>query len=103
MAQQSAESMLETEAETIGFVKEWLHENEDLILWEVIMQDLARDKPELPKHQCGDCAAYKTPFCHFGSHHDVITKKDKACAGFYPDRHIPRKKLKKRIVQRRVE
>ena len=78
--------------------------SKDLMGYEILMRKLAEGKTELPDNACGQCAAYKTPFCLFSNFNDVITKKDRACASFYPDRHIPREKLKKkRIVQRRVE
>ena len=76
----------------------------DLMGYEVMMRDLAKDKELAPKNTCGQCAAYKIPFCSFANRNDVIQKSDLCCVDFYPDRHIPRDKLKKpRVVQRRVE
>jgi hypothetical protein len=76
----------------------------DLMGYEIMMQDLAKDKTWRPKNTCGQCSAYKTPFCAFQNYRDVIKKSDQCCIDFYPDRHIQRDKLKKpRIVQRRVE
>ncbi len=92
-----------TESETIGFMREWLHEHQDLIMWEIIMQDLAKTAKPLPNNQCGQCAAYKTPFCIFSNYNDIIQKKDQCCGSFYPDRHIPRDRLKKpRQVEKRI-
>lgn len=51
-----------------------------------------------PQNVCGDCAAYKTPFCTFARFAGVIKKTDVACADFYSDRHILRRKLKKPTV-----
>jgi len=55
-----------------------------------------------PQNICGDCAAYKTPFCIFSDQQRYITKKDVACSSFFPDRHINRKKLKVKKVMKRL-
>jgi len=102
MAQRSEENRLEDEA--CGWMREFLHENMDLIAWEVLMQEIAKTAKPLPQNTCGQCSAYKTPFCVFANYQGVIAKKDQCCGSFYPDRHIPRDRLKKpRVVQRKVE
>jgi len=57
---------------------------------------------EPPQVRCGDCAYYKTPKCTFENMAGYIKKKDGACADFFLDRHIGRKKLRRK-VQKRVE
>jgi hypothetical protein len=56
------------------------------------------DPETQPQNVCGDCTAYKTPFCSFPRFAGIIKKTDIACADFYPDRHIPRSKPQKRTV-----
>ena len=60
------------------------------------------EKIENYKGVCGNCAFYKTPKCTFENMAGYIKKKDGACADFFPDRHIERKKLRRK-VQKRVE
>lgn len=74
--------------------------SKDLMGYEITMRSLCIGR-EPPKNPCGECSAYKTPFCTFAQYNDVIHKKDRACVDFYPDRHIPREKLKrKRVIMR---
>lgn len=92
-----------SEAEACGWLKEFLHENMDLIAWEMLMQEIAKNANSLPQNTCGQCSAYKTPFCIFSNYADVIKKKDQCCGSFYPDRHIARSKLKKpRVVEKAI-
>jgi len=84
--------------------RQLLRQIPDVLALGSILYDLGIGKQRFPNNTCGQCSFYKTPKCLFAYYNDVITKKDTCCPEFYPDRHIPRDKLKKpRVVQKRVE
>jgi len=58
------------------------------------------------QHLCGECAAFKTPFCHFFGHYgNVMTSKDYACVDFYPSwrREIEAHRKQRREFLRKIE
>jgi len=82
----------------------WSKEGQELLNIGLILYDLEVGKEKFPNNACGQCSFYKTPKCTYEYYVAYITKKDSCCADFFPDRHIPRNKLKKpRVVQKRVE
>lgn len=70
--------------------RQGLAKNREELLQKLMTERVQEDETRhrRPINFCGDCAAYKTPFCMWADQEAYIKKGDRACSDFFPDRHL---------------